>query len=202
MKRRELFRRSAHAALAAAALPILPAHAREIPPDYDASIQLRRPDWKPVFLTDHQNRTLETLSEWIIPETGTPGARAALVNRFLDHLLAAETAGVQQEFLASLAYLDGLSRERHGAAFIHLEPDHQRELLTFLAYPHQLVTWGSNRSDFAGNLHFNRLKDWISRAYYSSPEGLQELGFDEAMSHGPFPGCEQESGNPRHDSGH
>jgi hypothetical protein len=195
LKRRDLIRRSAIVALGAATLPAVPVHGREIPPDYDASLRLRRPDWAPVFLSEHQSRTLESLGEWIIPETETPGAKSALVHRFLDHLLAAETPEVQREFTSALAFVDGLSQERYGRAFIYLETEQQRELLTYLAYPHRLVTWGSNRSEFVGHTLFARLKDWIARAYYSSPEGLAELGFDEAFSHGPFLGCEQESSN-------
>lgn len=198
MKRRDLFRRTAQAALGATVLPVLPAHARVIPPDYDASALLRRPDWAPVFLTPHQSRTLELLADLVIPETSTPGARAALVHRFLDHLLSAETPRVQSDFLAALGAIDGMSRDRFGNAFLHVAPEEQRELLTFLAFPHRLVTWGGNVPDFAGHTHFLRLKDWISRAYYSSAEGLAELGFDEAMSHGEFRGCDGE----RHGHGH
>ncbi len=193
MKRRDLIRQTAVAAFGAAALPMVPVRARDIPPDYDASVRLRRPDWSPVFLSDHQSRTLEALAEWVIPETDTPGAKSALVHRFLDHLLAAETPEIQREFTSALAFIDGLSQERHGRAFIHLETAQQRELLTFLAYPHRLVTWGSNRPEFTGYSHFARLKDWIARAYYSSPEGMAELGYDEAFSHGPFLGCDHES---------
>jgi gluconate 2-dehydrogenase gamma chain len=198
MRRRDLFRQSACAALAAAARPVIPVHGREIPADYDASVRLRRPDWQPVFLTAHQSRTLEALADLIIPETETPGAGAALVHRFLDQLLAAETPGVQADFLAALASVDGLSRDRYGRVFVYLEPSEQGDLLSLLAYPQRLVTWGGNRSEFGGHLHFVRLKDWISRAYYSSEEGLRELGFEEAMTHGDFLGCGEEANHRRH----
>src|SRR5262245_53303704 len=63
---------------------------REFPLDEDASRELSRVDWKPLFLDEHQNQTLIVLSDLIIPETDTPGAKQALVNRFVDLLLAAE----------------------------------------------------------------------------------------------------------------
>lgn len=196
MKRREWFRRSLMGTVGAALSPPVSttsrpsgAGIREFPPDFDYSQTLARPDWKPQFLSEHQNETLLVLSDLIIPETDTPGARAALVNRFLDHLLAAESRETQREFLNSLAFLDGESRQRYGHAFVHLAPDQQRDLLTFLAYPHGMVTWGDNRSDYPGFDHFRRLKGWISRAYYNSEIGMKELGWDESAVHGPFEGC-------------
>src|SRR5580658_946790 len=38
------------------------------------------------------------------------------------------------------------------------------------------------------NAHFGNLKDWISRAYYSSPVGMQALGYTGAPG-GVFEGC-------------
>ncbi|MBA2604267.1 MAG: hypothetical protein H0U94_11845, partial [Acidobacteria bacterium] len=40
--------------------------------------------WTPKALTPAQNETVIVLTELIIPETDTPGARGALVNRFID----------------------------------------------------------------------------------------------------------------------
>ena len=201
MKRRELFRRSILGTLGAAFTSVAsgrPAlsnpEAREFPSGQDASRELARSDWKPVFLDEHQNRTLTDLGDFIIPETDTPGASAALVNRFIDHLLAAESREVQSHFLDSLAYLDGACMERYGSAFIHLSRENQAGFLNLIAYPHRLVTWGDNRSEFAGHTHFNNLKDWISRAYYSSEMGMKELGWSGTSFHGTFSGCDHPEG--------
>jgi Gluconate 2-dehydrogenase subunit 3 len=40
--------------------------------------------WKPQFFDEHQNETLIAITDLIIPETDTPGAKAALVNRYID----------------------------------------------------------------------------------------------------------------------
>ena len=72
------------------------------------------------------------LGDLIIPETDTPGASAALVNRFIDHLLAAESREVQSHFLDSLAYLDGACMERYGSAFIHLSRENQAGFLNLI----------------------------------------------------------------------
>ncbi|MFQ5738654.1 MAG: gluconate 2-dehydrogenase subunit 3 family protein [Acidobacteriota bacterium] len=197
MKRRELFRRSILGAIGSIVAAFsgsrsasaAEAEWREFPPGYDASKELARPDWAPAFLSAHQDRTLTVLSELIIPETETPGAKAALVNRFIDKVLAAEKRETQQAFLNSLAFLDGESRKRHGSAFVHLPKESQLSFVRFLAYPHRLVTWPGNRSHFSGHEHFQNLKGWITRAYYSSEIGMRELGWDGHAIHGPFVGC-------------
>lgn len=186
MNRRELFRRTVLAAAASAA----PAAAREFPPGYDASKDLARPDWKPAFLDDHQNRTLIALSDIIIPDTDTPGAKAALVNRFIDLLLAAESPQVRRQFLESLAWLDGEAFARYRNAFLHLPADQQTELVASFAWPQTLATWAPDdaRGGDVGYQHFLRLKDWISKSYFNSEPGLRALGYD-GPPHGSFDGC-------------
>jgi hypothetical protein len=202
MKRRELFRRSLWTVFGAAVLgpsagATSAAVPREFPPDYDASRELARPDWRPRFLSDHQSGTLAAFGDLVIPETDTPGAAAALAHRFIDHLLAAETPEVQRSFLRSLAYLDGEARTRYGRAFLFLSGEDRVAFLTFLAYPHRLVTWIDNRPEFEGYDHFTLLKRWVVRAYYSSEAGMRELGWDESHMHGDFPGCPHPAGEHR-----
>jgi len=92
MKRRELLRAGVLAS-AAAALPRTPALAQNTAPSpeltpaqsgVDASKDLAAPGWKPLFLDAHQNETLIVLSDLILPATDTPGAKEALVNRYID----------------------------------------------------------------------------------------------------------------------
>ena len=188
MNRRDLFRQTFLGA-AAAAVSGSVARAREFPSDYDASKELARADWKPLFLDDHQNQTLVAFGDILIPATDTPGAKAALANRFIDAVLAVETHDTQKSFLESLAFLDGESFARYRAAFVYLAPEQQTELMTFMAYPHTLETWDENApGSYRGHAHFSNLKDWISRAYYSSPVGMQALGYT-GVPGGVFEGC-------------
>jgi hypothetical protein len=199
LERREFFRRSLAGGLGVAVTSIrlgeaAPHFAIEFPADFNASKDLARTDWKPVFLDEHQNVTLIVMSELILPATDTPGAKEALANRFIDRLLAAESRDIQRDFLASLAYLDGECLKRYRSAFVHLARDEQLEFLELIAYPHSLVTWGENRSEFAGHDHFRHLKRWIVQAYYSSEIGMQELGWDGGAMHGDFKGCQHPQG--------
>jgi hypothetical protein len=193
MNRRDLLRTTMLGAIGAGTAAI-PARAVDRPPNFDASKELESPDWKPLFLDAHQNATLIALSDLIIPATGTPGAQEALVNRFLDLLMSAEKSETQREFLSALAYLDGACMERYRAAFVYLPRDQQTEILRLLAYPHSEETWGEHVEEFPGNKHFENLKQWIVGAYYSSPVGLKELGWDGTFPHGVFAGCQHAEG--------
>lgn len=193
MNRRDLLRTSVLGALGATTAA-LPARSIEYPPGFNASKQLEAADWKPVLLDAHQNETLITLSDLVIPSTGTPGAREALVNRFLDLLMSVEKPETQREFFTALAYIDGACLERYHAAFVYLPREQQIELLTLLAYPHTQQTWGEEVVPFPGHQHFENLKSWIVGAYYSSPIGLKEIGWDGTFPHGVFTGCGHEPG--------
>ncbi len=183
MNRRELFRNTLVTAIAATSATV-PASARYFPPGTDADKELSRHDWQPVFLDSHQNQTLIVLSDFIIPATDTAGAKDALVNRFLDLLIGGETAEVQRAFINALAYIDGESMKRYGSAFVYLPRQQQIDYLTFIAYPHSLQTWGESNEEFPGYQHFEKLKGWIAGAYYNSPAGLKEMGWDGTFPHG------------------
>lgn len=166
--------------------------AREFPAGYDASKDLERADWKPVFMDEHQNNTLIALSDLMIPATDTPGAKDALVNRFLDLLMTVEKQETQRAFVAALGYIDGTCMELYKAAFIYVPREQQIEFLNLLAYPHSESTWGEEPEAFPGHAHFQKLKEWIAGAYYSSPAGLKEIGWNGEFPHGVFAGCEHQ----------
>ena len=211
MKRRELIRRGVFAGAVAALRPGLgmthsgtqaagTAGSSELTPaqrGVDASKDLAAAGWKPLFLDEHQNETLIVLSDLMIPATDTPGAKAALVNRTIDLVLAAETSEVQRGFLNSLGFLDGESMRRFKAAFRYLSREDQDDLLHGMAYPRVGSKWtgeAETKPDM-GYEHFEALKKSIMTAYYSSQMGAQELGWDGAFTHGAFAGCEHPEGS-------
>ena len=208
MKRREMLRASVIAGAAAALGPVLSnaqsgaqsaAQPSELTPGQsgvDASKDLAAPEWKPRFLDEHQNETLIVLSDLILPATDTPGAKEALVNRYIDLVLAAETPETQRAFLNSLGYLDGESIRRFKAAFRYLSREDQDILLHGLAYPRTGSGWAGDTNGGAdpGHGHFEALKERIMTAYYSSQIGEKELGWDGAFAHGPYQGCEHPEG--------
>jgi hypothetical protein len=207
MKRREMLRASvltgAAAALSTSLSAAQNATQNASTPDgltpaqrgVDASKDLAAPGWKPLFLDEHQNETLIILSDMVLPATDTPGAKEALVNRYIDLVLAADTRDNQRAFLNSLGFLDGESIRRFKAAFRYLSREDQDDLLHSLAYPLGSSGWtGEAASSDAGHNHFESLKQRIIFAYYSSEIGGKELGWDGNVMHGVYQGCDHEEG--------
>jgi hypothetical protein len=131
--------------------------------------------WKPLFLSQRQNETLVTLSESMVP-----GSAKAQVNRFIDLLLSVDTTENREKFVASLTAVESEAQKRFGRRFHQLTVSDRESLLTSFSKE------GAHRD------HFNHLKDWITVAYYSSEEGMRELGWTENRAFRTFPGCEQE----------
>lgn len=193
MNRRELLRNSL-LTIGAAASANIPVEALVFASGDDASRELARPDWKPVFLNARQNETLIALSETIIPATDTPGAKDALVNRFLDLVLSVLPPETQREFLDSLAWFDLGSMKRYKVNFVSLSEDEKQDFLNLVAWPQRRGRMVEADTDLDGHNHFERMKRWIASAYYSSPIGLKELGWDGWPARGIFTGCEHQPG--------
>ena len=195
--RRELIRAAVLASAASALGPAF-SFAQAIQSDLtaaargeDGSKPLADPNWKPVFLNDQQNKTLIVLSDVIIPADDTPGAKAALVNRYIDLLLSTQPAEFQQHFVTALAFIDSESQQQFGSDFGVLTLDDQISLLTPWAYPRQPNHWieQEDKPD-PGQQHFGRLKALIAASFYGSEIGMKELGWDGTFMHGPYQGCE------------
>ena len=142
-------------------------------------------DWKPLFFDEHQNQTVIALTEIMIPQTDTPGAKAALVNRYIDLVLNEEDSDVQKSAIEGLAWIDGRSLKLHGKPFIQLASDQQTALLTPLADPAN-----RNPEDQPGVRFFNDFKDLTIFGYYTSQPGLErELEYTGDDYHTDFPGA-------------
>jgi len=88
------------------------------------------PGYKLRTLNAHQNATVVTMTDLIIPETDTPGAKAARVNEFIDVILTEwATPEERQNFLNGLAVVDKQSNELYGKDFVDSSPLQQVTLL-------------------------------------------------------------------------
>lgn len=142
--------------------------------------------WAPRFLTPHENETVATLAELIIPETDTPGARTAYVNQYIDHVLAAEgtPAATRDAFRGGLAWMDRASQERFGANVIEADPAQQTALLT------ELVSADPGTTDRTGIEFFGDIRMRTIEGYYGSEVGMfDELGFQGNSVLHEFHGC-------------
>lgn len=125
MNRREALRRAGWLVGGAAATPMLINWLSGCQP---------APDWTPVSLTAEQHERIAVLTELIIPETDTPGARAVQVDRFVD-ILVTEVfpPRVRQAFLDGLDDIEARAQSEFGSAFVDLTTEQQATILQALA---------------------------------------------------------------------
>jgi hypothetical protein len=141
-----------------------------------AQAAIAAPDWTPGVLK---------LTELIIPQTETPGAKAARVNRFIDSVLQHAKPAEREAFLRGLAGIDERSRAQFRTDFIAATPGQQTEMLTSLSKGDS----GSAASGTGYDL-FRAIKSMTIDGYYTTEIGLrQELGDDGQLFLAQFAGC-------------
>ncbi len=142
-------------------------------------------NWKPQFFDAHQNETLIALTELIIPATDTGGAKAALVNRYIDLHYNEDTPAHQIEIMQALAWFDGRSLSLHGKPFVGLTEAQQIALLQPVAEPAN-----PNAQDEPGVKAFTLIKGLTIFGYYTSQIGLdEELKYEGDRLNPSFPGA-------------
>jgi hypothetical protein len=134
----------------------------------------RRLDETPLLriLDLHQHETATAVAELIIPQTDTPGARAARVSEFIDLLLAEWcTAEERTRFLDGLADLDRRSQATGGRAFIEAEARQQVNILSQLEarWLSLKAAGGKPEEDF-----FHQIKYFTVYGYYTSRVGVEQ----------------------------
>ena len=125
--------------------------------------------WTPRVLTAHQNATVTEISELIIPQTETAGARAARVNQFIDTVLEDAPAAERESFIRGLAWIDRRSRASSGADFIETPPAEQEALLTVISSRENAAP-----DDRDGVEFFEAIKRLTITGYYTSEVGMRE----------------------------
>jgi hypothetical protein len=117
----------------------------------------------------HQNETVATIAELIIPKTDTPGAREAGVPAFIDVMLAEWGDDDQRKvFTAGLANVDERSRALFGKDFIASSAEQQVQILTDLDA--ELARLRDTKSDTSKNF-FQAMKWLTLTGYYTSEVG-------------------------------
>lgn len=134
-------------------------------------------------LDPQQNATVVTISELIIPQTDTPGAKAARVNEFID-VIVAEWYDQEEKsrFLTGLADVDRRSESFFGKAFVDCSGQQQIQILNDLDEESQVKSEKIFRrrarsiTDPAEKQFFSMIKQLTLIGYYTSEIGfVQEL---------------------------
>ena len=143
-------------------------------------------EWTPRVLSPQQNETIIALTELVIPQTETPGAKAARVNRFIDAVLQRAKPADRDSFLRGLTWMDERSRTQFRTDFVAATPAQQTELLTTLSKGD-----GETAELRAGVQFFRAIKSMTIDGYYTSEIGLrQDLGDNGQLFLAQFAGCD------------
>ena len=134
--------------------------------------------WKPKVFTEVQNQLVITIAELILPETETPGARAAKANEHIDLVLSEETPEVQQPFLDGLAWINQKSNQLYKSDFLKLSAEQQVATLTLISDRKNL-----RPGDEIGHDFFLEIRQRTVFAYYTS-----EIGIHEELTYKALPG--------------
>jgi len=125
---------------------------------------------------------LDEVAETILPETSTPGARAAGVGPFIAMMVVDVYDEREQEvFRLGLRTLEDECRNMHGDAFMSVSPGQRLELLEKLD-AEQLQFMRTTKSDEAAH-YFRMLKELTLLGYFTS-----EVGYTRAMRYAETPG--------------
>ena len=93
------------------------------------------------ILNAHQDATVTAMAELILPQTGTPGAKAVRVNEFIERIVAEWYSDEDRaRFLAGLAGVDARTQNLFKKNFVDVSPEQQSEILRALGDEMTLAT--------------------------------------------------------------
>jgi gluconate 2-dehydrogenase gamma chain len=128
--------------------------------------------YTPKGLTPHEYRTLERLTDLIIPvENGAPGAVAAGAAAWID-MLTSENDQLKTTYTTGLAWLDSAMKERGAENFLTAPAADQAALLDRIAYRRNTTP------ELAPGIQFFT---WARRmtvdAFYTSEIGIRDIDY-------------------------
>ena len=149
-----------------AAIPLLRAR-------WEQSLPASSNDHPPAaFFTATELATVSVLADLIVPRDDHSGsATDAGVPEFLDFVMT-EWPEHQTPTRGGLAWLDRESGRRFSKPFRDLAANQQTAILDDIAFPAR-----ARREMATGVAFFNRFRDLVLSGFYSSKEGVKDLGY-------------------------
>jgi len=140
-------------------------------------------DWAPDFFSKEEINLIMELSETILPETETPGAKAANVHRYIDVMLKDHYhLRDQQSFKRGLAMVDEDCLHYYGRNFVRCAPDIRLKYLNDLE-KNTIAKQESGEEILGSRPFFKILKELTWIGFFTS-----ELIGEEYLNYDPIPG--------------
>jgi len=133
-------------------------------------------DLWPLTLTDPQRRTTAALCDTILPADATsPAASAVGVHDFIDEWISAPYPACVEDrtlVLDGLAWLDAESQRRFGQSFVNAIARQRTALCDDICYEPEAKPGFAAAARF-----FARFRDLAAGGYYTTPEGMKDVGY-------------------------
>lgn len=128
--------------------------------------------YKPKAFTSHEYKTIQRLSELIMPaDEKSKSAIEAGAPEFID-LLSSQNQELKDIYTAGISWLDHYMLKRHNETWVASSPEQQIALLDLISYRK------NSTPELAPGVQFF---DWVRRmvvdAYWTSPLGFKDIGY-------------------------
>jgi|SRR6476661_2738477 len=125
---------------------------------------------------------LDEVAETILPETSTPGAKAAKVGQFMSVMVRdCYSPEDQQVFLKGIQKIDDEADKEYNKPFMKLDAHAKTALLTKLDIEQR--KYNENKKEDEPNHYFRMMKELTLLGFFSS-----EVGATKALRYVPVPG--------------
>ena len=149
-----------------------------------ASAVAESPAFSPKFFSSQQVQTLSAISDLIIPDEHSPGARAARVHEYMDTVVGGSDSKTKQLWTNGLAALDAAANVEHSKIFVECTPAEQVALL-------ERVCKNEDHPETIEEKFFVAVKRATITGYYTSEIGIhEELEYQGNAALLDFPGCQ------------
>ncbi len=154
--------------------------------------QVKSAEYTPQFFTRAEYKTVDQISELIIPKDETPGAHDAGVAEFIDFMIAHEDTDFQFRFRTGISWLNAFAFENHHGQFSELTPEQAEALLSRLALQSKFKPTEVQGQDF-----FKLMREYTVMGYYTSRAGMEALDEPGLRLYSASPACPHKD-DPEH----
>jgi hypothetical protein len=124
------------------------------------------------FFTDHEYETVRVLVDMIIPADDRSGSATDVgVPEFMDYIMM-DRPPMQTPMRGGLAWLDTYCEEEFEANFMTCSDAQRRQVLDSIAYPDDADPELSHGVSF-----FNSFRDLTASGFWTTKEGMDDLGY-------------------------
>lgn len=147
-----------------------------------ATVVSTTPEPKQTMFTAEEVAYLDEIAETILPETSTPGAKAARCGVFMAVMVQDCYEKKDQDiFRAGLTALNEASQKANNATFMQATPEQRTALLTTI--DKEAIEYQDKKKEEEPNHYFRMVKELTLLGYFTS-----EVGMTKALRYAETPG--------------